>query len=276
MEKPFTIDTYAVMGNPIAHSKSPIIHQEFAKQTGQTLEYLKILVPFDGFVAAVKDFQQRGGKGLNITVPFKLPAYNFVSELSARAKLVEAVNTIIFKNDKIYGDNTDGIGFIRDITINQKFPIINKNILIIGAGGAAQGIIAPILAEKPKLLVIANRTPEKAVLLETKFSKLGPITHKTFNELNSCYDLIINATSASLAGEIPALSNKIINENSFCYDLAYAAELTPFLQWAKQNQAAHAVDGLGMLVEQAAESFYLWRGIKPETQPVIALLHNFK
>lgn len=270
----YAIDTYAVIGNPVAHSKSPLIHTEFAKQTQQKLQYLKIISPLDQFFETVTQFKQRGGKGLNVTLPFKEQAYHYVSECSARARLAKAVNTIVFNKDgNSYGDNTDGVGLIRDLSLNHHFSLRDKRILVLGAGGAVRGILAPLLAEHPQYLVIANRTVEKAQQLHQEFSHLGQIQSCGFSQFpEQVFDLIINGTSASLSAELPPLPGVLVSPETFCYDLVFSDKPTIFLQWAKQHGAQHSADGLGMLVEQAAESFYIWRGIRPNTQPILALL----
>ena len=272
----YLIDTYAVMGNPIAHSQSPFIHEQFAKQTQQNLQYLKILVSLDSFSDTVTIFQREGGKGLNITLPFKQDAFKIVTQLSDRAQLAEAVNTIIFENDgKLIGDNTDGVGLLRDLTENISYNLQNKKILILGAGGAVQGILAPLLSEHPEYIVVANRTVEKAKQLATKFTSIGNVQACGFSDLISqSFDLIINGTSASLKAELPPLPTNLLNNNACCYDLAYALKPTLFMQWAEQQGAKQCYDGTGMLVEQAAESFYLWREIRPETKNVIKQLRE--
>ncbi|MFK5971625.1 MAG: shikimate dehydrogenase [Candidatus Marithrix sp.] len=272
-------DQYAVMGNPIEHSKSPLIHTLFAEQTNQLLSYKTILVDIqeDSFLNAVQKFQQAGGKGLNITVPFKEIAWQLVTKRSERAKLAGAVNTIWFDAQGIYhGDNTDGVGLIRDLTQNH-CPIQNKKVLILGAGGAVRGILKPLLTANPTECVIANRTIQKAEKLAKIFAHLGNINSSSYADLTGqSYDLIINGTSASLQGEIPPLANGLISKDGWCYDLMYANSATPFMQWAKNQSATNILDGLGMLVEQAAESFYLWRKIKPDTTKIIQQLKFFK
>lgn len=267
-------DQYAVMGNPIAHSKSPSIHKQFAEQTGQLLEYSAILVEKNAFLQAVEEFQAKGGKGLNITVPFKEQAWQYVNEHSKRAELAGAVNTIVFKEDgSCMGDNTDGVGLINDIVKNNHGQIAGNHILVLGAGGATRGIVGPLLNEKPAQLVIANRTAEKAVLLAEDFLPQGNVRGCGLDQIgDQKFDVIINATAASLQGEVPALPDNIYAADGWCYDLMYSAEPTAFMQWSKQQGAMVMLDGLGMLVEQAAESFYLWRGVRPDTAPVLASL----
>ena len=267
-------DQYAVMGNPIAHSKSPFIHAQFAAQTKQSLEYKAILVQKDAFPQALDDFQKRGGKGLNITVPFKEEAWRCMNERSKRAELAGAVNTIMFREDGTrYGDNTDGVGLLRDIIKNHHGQIAGHHVLVVGAGGATRGILGPLLDEKPAQLVIANRTAEKAEQLAQDFSVMGNIKGCGLQGFgDQKFDVVINATAASLQGEIPELPQTVFASDSWCYDLMYGAEPTPFMRWSKDNGASVVIDGLGMLVEQAAESFYLWRGVRPDSLPVIASL----
>ena len=269
------IDQYAVIGNPIEHSKSPDIHLLFADQTGEQLRYTKMLVEEGAFSQTVTDFFSSGGKGLNVTVPFKNDAYQFVDELTAYAKNAGAVNTL-YKNEngKYVGANTDGIGLLRDLKKSLRVQIINKKILIVGAGGATQGIVEPLLHEKPSALTIANRTVSKAQAIVKQFenSAKDPGLHE--NNLNACalndipkqaFDLVLHATSAGLQGTNVELPIEIIGPNTCCYDLLYSDDDTPFMAWAKNNHAEKVVDGFGMLLEQAAEAFYIWRGQRPDT-----------
>lgn len=270
------LDSYAVIGNPVSHSKSPLIHTAFAQQTNQALQYGAILAPLDGFRETVESFRQQGGKGLNITVPFKLEAYQLATRLTERASIAQAVNTLKFENDEILGDNTDGIGLVRDIEHNLGVAIADKRILLMGAGGAARGVILPLLQLKPALLAIANRTVQKAQALQQQFSAHGHITAGSFMHFSSeNFDLIINATSASLHDALPELPIELFAHAVLAYDMMYSHEPTRFLQFAQKNGARHIADGIGMLVEQAAESFLLWRGIRPQTKPVIAQLKSF-
>ena len=274
-------DHYAVIGNPIAHSKSPLIHAEFARATRQDMEYSALLAPLDGFRAAIEEFRAQGGKGLNVTVPFKLEAWHIATTLSPQAMNAEAVNTLKFDHDaSIFGHNTDGIGLIRDIQKNWGFAIKGKRVLLMGAGGAARGVAAPLLAEQPGCLVIANRSLDKVHQL-IKHLQQHPLIGTTtlqaspYEQLGGRqFDLIINATASSLNDTLPPLPSGVFGSASFAYDMMYGRGLTPFLQFAQQQGAAILADGLGMLVEQAAESFYLWRGVRPATEPVIALLKN--
>lgn len=269
-------DQYAVMGNPIAHSQSPRIHTLFATQTGQFMEYRSIRVQPNHFTEAVDTFRAEGGKGLNITVPFKQDAWIYADILSPRAERARAVNTLVFQESgSAFGENTDGIGLVRDLKKNHGLELKGKGILLLGAGGAAQGVLQPLLAEEPAKLVIANRTPSKAMELALLFADLGRLSGCGFPELKgSSFDLIINATSASLQGEMPSLPKGLLAEGGWCYDMMYSAEPTAFVHWGHQQRAQRALDGLGMLVEQAAESFFLWRGIRPDTRPVIAKLQG--
>ena len=273
-----SIDNYCVMGNPVAHSKSPQIHAAFAEQTRQKIFYQAILVDEGKFKDSIKEFQRQGGKGLNITVPFKPDAWEASDQMSRRAERAVAVNTISFNDEgKIAGDNTDGIGLIRDLTINHKLSIKDKNILILGAGGAARGILDPLFDEQADRVVIANRTGNRAQKLADIFSDRGDISTCGFDELvSSNFDIVINATSASLQGDVPPLPEGLVNKNTCCYDMMYSAADTPFVAWAKAHGAGIALDGLGMLVEQAAESFFIWRGVRPETESVIKLLRRVK
>jgi len=271
---PDTIDRYAVLGNPIEHSKSPFIHSRFAEQTGQQLIYTAELVEAGDFINAVARFAENNGKGLNITVPFKQDAWQLATQRSERAERAGAVNTLVIHGiGDYFGDNTDGAGLVRDLIKNHRLVLEYSNILIVGAGGAVRGVIEPLLSSKPASLTIANRTKEKALQLAENFSDLGNIRGCGLDEFGTdSYDIIINGTSASLSGELPALPATLINENTFCYDMMYATEPTPFMRWAQQQGAKRVVDGKGMLVEQAAESFRIWRGCEPETAPVIEAL----
>lgn len=271
-----SIDRYVVMGNPIAHSRSPIIHRLFATQTGQQLSYETLLVPLDGFARALTEFARAGGKGANVTVPFKEEAWREMTTRTERAARAQAVNTIILRDDGMrFGDNTDGVGLVRDLSDNLRVNLQGKRILLLGAGGAARGVLEPLLAAAPKQLTIANRTADKASALATAFGDLGTVTGHGFDKLRSQqFDIVINATAASLQGEVPPLPNDIVASNGCCYDMMYGKAPTPFMQWAQQRGVAQTFDGLGMLVEQAAEAFLLWRGVMPKTAPVIAELRR--
>ena len=268
-------DLYAVMGNPVSHSKSPQIHAAFARQTRQHIEYRAIQVDEGGFAQAVGNFQANDGKGLNVTVPFKQEAWQLVNERSALADQAGAVNTIIFRdNNHLYGDNTDGIGLVRDLTINHGCVLHHKRILIMGAGGAVRGVLAPLLDEQPALLTIVNRTVEKAVTLARDFAGAIPVVACGYESLEGQFDIIINGTSASLHGQLPPLAAMSLAAQCWCYDMMYGHAQTVFLDWAEQQGVAQRVDGLGMLVEQAAASFELWRGVRPDTAPVIETLRG--
>lgn len=265
-------DHYAVIGNPIAHSKSPRIHSLFAAQTGQDIQYDKILG--ESFEKDVREFFKAGGKGLNVTVPFKEQAFAFADELTPRAETAGAVNTLILQEDgRIRGDNTDGVGLVTDLGCNHLFNFAGANILLLGAGGASKGVIRPLLEQAPALLVVANRTASKAIDLASQVSALGLVKGMGLDALQGKkFDLIINGTAAGLSGELPAIPDDCLAEGGWTYDMMYSAEPTAFVKWGQAHHAGKALDGLGMLVEQAAESFYLWRGIRPETSQVIAAL----
>lgn len=269
------IDRYAVFGHPIKHSKSPRIHGLFAEQTGQALEYTTQDVPAEQFSDAAENFFSEGGKGLNCTVPLKELAWSYADRKTERAQLSKAVNTLALQPDgSILGDNTDGIGLVTDLLTNHAIPLSGIRILILGAGGASRGVIAPILEQSPQALVIANRTVDKAVKLATEFhGKDSSITGCGYEALeNKQFDLILNATSASLSEQLPPLPAGLLAAGGNCYDLAYGNEPTAFVRWGLENHAAKSLDGLGMLVEQAAEAFFIWRGVRPKTRPVIELL----
>lgn len=263
------MDRYAVIGNPVSHSKSPQIHAEFARQTGDSLTYFALLAPIDGFVTTVAEFIQANGKGLNVTVPFKLEAFDLSHRLSERAKAAGAVNTLAFADGNIAGDNTDGVGLVRDIVSNLRFEIKNRRVLLLGAGGAARGVMLPLLGEKPASITIANRTATRAVELVDRFLSYGVVNASTFDELTDTgFDLVINATAASLGNDALPISADIFSAGSLAYDMMYGKDEMPFLKLA-QHAGAMASDGLGMLVEQAAESFFIWRGVRPDTSSVL-------
>jgi len=263
-------DLYAVMGNPIHHSKSPQIHEQFAEQCKQDLVYSAMLVPIDGFENAVKEFFKGKGKGLNITVPFKEEAYKMADSLTERAQTAQAVNTLMLQDDgSILGDNTDGAGLVGDLTLNNQVDLTGKRILVIGAGGAVRGILQPFLGQSPKSITIANRTFEKAQNLANSFSEFGPIRAAKFDDLDGPFDVIINGTSASLNGDLPPISSNVIGSKTVVYDMMYAKQLTNFLEWAKSQGAEKVLDGLGMLVGQAAVSFELWRNHRPDSSAVL-------
>ncbi|MBV8032448.1 MAG: shikimate dehydrogenase [Betaproteobacteria bacterium] len=259
-------DRYAVIGHPVAHSKSPWIHAAFARQCGEDIDYGRIEAPPDGFVAAVRAFRASGGRGLNVTLPFKGEAFAYATRVSARAKRAQAVNTLVF-GEEVVGDTTDGVGLVRDLDQNLAFPLRGRVILLVGAGGAAQGVAEALLEAGPATLTIANRTASKASELAKRFDCEG----RAFGELaGRRFDLIVNATSAGLRGEAPALPSGVLERAGLAYDMVYG-RATPFLV-AARTSGVRASDGLGMLVEQAAESFYLWRAVRPRTAPVLEAL----
>ena len=276
-------DRYAVIGNPIAHSKSPFIHNTFARQMQQDMRYEALLAPLDGFVPAVRSFLEAGGRGMNVTVPFKVDAYQLCSERSPRAEAAGAVNTLIFEAGYIRGDNTDGAGLIADLSTNQRFDIGGRHVLLLGAGGAARGVVLPLLHQRPASLTIANRTASKAADLCNIFQGLAAAVGLGAIRLNACdfaqlaggqFDIVINATSASLTNQAPQLPAGIYGPDSLAYDMVYGKGRTPFMQQALAQGAARASDGLGMLVEQAAESFLLWRGVRPDTTRILFQLRT--
>lgn len=268
------IDRYAVMGYPVSHSRSPAIHRLFAVQTGENLQYELLEVAPDKLATAIRQFAKTGGKGLNITLPHKSEVTRLVDDMSERASNAGAVNTLVFRDGEIFGDNTDGVGLLRDLQENLELTLEGANILILGAGGATRGIIAPLLDVKPKSLLIANRTMSRAKSLAEHFSTQGPVTACRFEDVRKppVYDLVVNATSAGLKGEMPPYPEDAIGEDTVCYDLSYSMKATPFASWAAEHGAARSVMGWGMLVEQAAESFYLWRGVRPDTAQVLKQL----
>lgn len=267
---------YAVFGSPIAHSRSPEIQRMFARQTGQDLIYTKQEVAPAEFVQSCREFFELGGSGLNITLPLKERAFRYADVLSSRAKFAGAVNTLKKEDDgSILGDNTDGFGLVRDICANHGWTLRDKRVLILGAGGAVRGVLAPLLDEKPQGIWIANRTAEKARTLAEEFAELGSVAGCGLDGIpEQPFDVIINGTSMSLQGEMPPVTSAQIAGRTACYDMAYGSEPTPFLRWAGKQGLNDSADGLGMLVEQAAESFYLWHGVRPETKPVIEALRS--
>lgn len=268
-------DLYAVFGNPIAHSKSPLIHAAFAAALGQDMRYEARLAPVDGFAPAVAEFVAVGGKGANVTVPFKEDAFRLATRLSERAARAGAVNTLGFAGNEVFGDNTDGAGLVRDITHNIGCALAGKRILLLGAGGASRGVIAPLLAEGPAALAIANRTATKAATLAAGFADLAPVEGGDFGRYaGSRFDVVINATSASLSGEGLPLPTGVFAPGSLAYDMMYGKGETPFLRLAREQGAGRCADGLGMLVEQAAEAFFVWRGVRPQTATVLADLRG--
>jgi len=271
-------DLYAVVGHPISHSKSPRIHSLFASQTGEPVEYTAIQAPLDDFHGTVRQFFERGGKGLNVTVPFKEQAWTMAEHRTTRAEKAGAANTLYLDKDQaLVADNTDGVGIVRDLFNNHGVALEGARILVLGAGGAVRGVLGPILAEQPASVTIANRTVAKAEALVRLFAPEAGITELSacgFNEADAAFDLVINGTSASLKGDLPPVSPGIIGPDTVVYDMMYSLQTTTFNQWALDNNARRVFDGLGMLVEQAAESFYVWRGVRPDTASVIEELRT--
>ena len=274
MTRGCSVDRYGVIGNPIGHSKSPLIHAQFASQTGQSLHYEAILAELGTFPAAVAAFRAAGGRGLNVTVPFKQEAWQLADARTPRAERAGAVNTLWWDDaGRLWGDTTDGIGLVRDLRDNLRLALAGLRILLVGAGGAARGVVEPLLAERPRRLTIVNRTADRAVVLAENFRELGAVSGCGFDELGAQeFDLVINATAAGLSGAVPPLNAAVFADGARAYDMMYASEPTAFVRWSLQAGAAQAWDGLGMLVEQAAEAFWIWRGVRPETGPVIAWL----
>lgn len=266
---------YAVFGNPIAHSQSPFIHSQFAAQTGLSLTYEALLAPLDDFASSLQTFFAEGGNGANVTVPFKEQAFTLANELSERARRAGAVNTLIkLDNGQIRGDNTDGAGLVNDL-LEHGITLTGQRILLLGAGGAVRGALEPLLAQKPAEVCIANRTVERAEQLAREFADLGPVVAAGYDWIDAPADLIINGTSASLQGELPPLAPSLVKAgHTACYDMMYGKNTTAFNQWAQSLHAARTLDGLGMLVGQAAEAFYIWTGQRPKTAPVMQALRQ--
>lgn len=263
-------DRYAVIGHPISHTKSPLIHGTFARLTGQDLVYTAIEGPLDGFAEAVDAFRAAGGRGLNVTAPFKLQAYAIADELSDRARQAGAVNAMRFDGDRVSAENFDGVGLVNDISRNLGFELRQRRVLMLGAGGAARGAVAPILAHGPVELVLANRSVDKAEGLAREFAALGNVCATDYGALaGERFDIVINATSASLRAELPPVPATVFGTGALAYELAYGKGLTPFLRLAQGAGAQGLADGVGMLVEQAAEAFAWWRGVRPDTRSLI-------
>src|SRR5688572_24825236 len=267
-------DQYGVVGHPISHSWSPFIHGLFAKQTDQALVYRLYDIAPENFRAQVLEFFTRGGRGLNVTVPHKEAAAELANELTVRADRAGAVNTLILNQDhNLIGDNTDGHGLVTDLTKNHGLAITNERLLVLGAGGATRGVIEPLLGLGPTEIVIANRTADRAVNLASLFSDLGAVRGCGFEDVgDDPFDVIINATAAGLSGSVPNVAGSVIASHSVCYDMSYSKSATPFVAWAIEQGCARAHKGWGMLVEQAAEAFTLWRGVRPDTEPVLTAL----
>jgi shikimate dehydrogenase len=269
------MDRYAVIGQPVAHSKSPLIHRAFARATSQVMSYELLPAPLDGFVPTARRFAADGGKGLNVTVPFKLEAYALATEHSVRARQARACNTLAWRGGHWYADNTDGVGLIRDLTHNLHQDIEGRDVLVLGAGGAARGILGPLLARAPHCVVLVNRTGQRAEELASSFGPQGPVDAMSSGQLKGRrFDVVINATSIGVNGDVPEnlWPEQPFAAGSLAYDLVYADTATPFLRWASAHGADRTADGLGMLIEQAAESFALWRGVRPETSRVFDAL----
>jgi shikimate dehydrogenase len=269
-------DRYALVGHPVAHSRSPLIHQLFARQTSQRMTYELIEAEPAQFETAVRGFQAAGGLGMNVTVPHKEAAFALARAHGEAALIARAANTLTFSGGSIRGDNTDGIGFMRDVTINHKCVISGARVLVLGAGGATRGLLGPLMAAEPAGLVLANRTLQRATALRDQFAAQGAIEVCSFADLGDRggFDILINATSAGLHGEQPPFPPSLVTAQSFCYDLAYSVNTTPFVAWASAQGAGRAVQGWGMLIEQAAESFAIWRGVRPDTAPIRAQLER--
>jgi shikimate dehydrogenase len=267
-------DQYFVLGNPIGHSKSPQIHRHFAEQTNQSILYDAKLIELGCFVDRVNAMRHTNVGGINITVPFKQQAYDLADKLSPSAALAGAVNTLTFVDGKLFGDNTDGIGLVKDLIVNHSFDFFDKDVLLLGAGGAVRGILEPIIKQQPKSITIANRTEDKASELSRLFCDLFEIKVVQYEAIQTSYDLIINGTSASLQGQLLPIPDCAVSANSYLYDMMYSAVPTVFNKWGANLGAKKTIDGLGMLVEQAAQSFYIWRSIMPETKVLIAGLRS--
>ena len=273
-----TVDRYAVLGNPVAHSRSPLIHAAFARQTGQLISYERVLCPLDGFADSVRAFQAASGRGCNVTVPFKFEARGLAVRCSDRAALAGAANVLRFDADGCFADNSDGIGLVRDIEHGAGMPLAGKRVLLVGAGGAAAGVLGPLLQAQPAAVVVANRTADKALALVDRHADLarkhGAALHATgLDALGTGFDIVLNASASSLQGAASPVPASVLAPGALAVDLMYGPAAEPFLAWARAA-GAQARDGLGMLVEQAAEAFWLWRGVRPETAPVLQALRE--
>jgi shikimate dehydrogenase len=267
-------DRYALVGHPVEHSRSPFIHTLFARQTGQRLSYELIDATPAEFETAVRGFGAAGGRGVNVTVPHKETAFALVDESGHAARIAGAVNTVTIAGNRLRGDNTDGVGFVRDVTVNHGSDVAGRSVIIFGAGGAARGVVGPLLEEKPAKLVIANRNRQRAIDLAAHFNNPPDIEVVVFDRLGelSAFDMLVNASSAGLKGEATPFPGSLVGPDSFCYDMVYSRNDTPFIAWAHQHGAGHTAQGWGMLVEQAAESFRIWRGVTPATAPILKQL----
>ena len=271
------VDRYAVVCNPVAHSLSPRIHTEFARATDESLQYQAVEIATDAFAAGIAALQQQGFRGLNVTVPFKREAWELCNSLSSRARIAGAVNTLCLQSDgTIHGDNTDGVGLVRDLVDNLKIEIKQRNILILGAGGAVRGVLEPLLAQSPARITVANRSVDKARALALDFTSVGNIEVVAYNQIEpGGYHLIINATAAGLSNQIPPVSAAVLEGTGVCYDMMYNLKApTAFVEWSIANGMKRSHDGLGMLVEQAAEAFHLWRGVRPATRLLLSSLRS--
>ena len=272
------MDRYAVAGNPVEHSKSPLIHTRFAEQTGQALEYTRLLVPLDAFVPTLRAFAEDGAKGCNVTVPFKFEAYEAAAQVSERARLAQAVNTLRFDAQGWFGDNTDGAGLVNDLQRNAGFDAQGCDLLLVGAGGAAAGVLGPLLELKPRRLVVANRTVDKALAVVQRHARLAQdagaeLAAASLDRCGTGFHLVVNATATSLQGGSVPVPASVLAPHALAYDMMYGPAAAGFVQWAAEH-GANGRDGLGMLVEQAAEAFALWRGVRPDTAPVLAELRG--
>jgi shikimate dehydrogenase len=271
------MDRYAVIGFPVQHSWSPFIHGMFAKQTAQDMQYRLLETPPEQLIPIVSKFFAEGGKGLNVTVPHKQAMAALVTYRTPRAEIAGAVNTIALQGDDLLGDNTDGVGLVADLTRNLQFPLTEKRILLIGAGGAARGVLGPLLEKAPALVQIVNRDGSRAEALAREFAKLGTVSGGSFTSAQTePFDLVVNATSAGLQGKVPPVPAAVLGSDTVCYDMSYGKQDTPFVLWAKECGVQRAELGWGMLIEQAAEAFALWRGVRPDTKPVFAAVRDKK
>ncbi len=268
-------DRYAVFGNPVSHSRSPDIHHAFAAQRGEDLSYERIEAPLDDFAGTLRQFFASGGQGANVTVPFKEQAFELCDVLTGRARQAGAVNTLWRTDGRLHGDNTDGAGLVTDLCANHGWPLAGRQVLILGAGGAVRGVLGPLLAQAPARLVIANRTEARAQALVARFATAGvPLAASSLEQLTGRFDVIINAISAGLHGAMPPLPEGLADAATVAYDMVYGARPTPFMEWAQCRGATRVCDGLGMLVEQAAEAYLVWRGWRPATAAVLSALRG--